>query len=67
MQRTLVQSSIVQSIGYENGVLEIQFHNGGIYQYFDVPAQIHQALMAAPSKGKFFAQNIRGAYRYARV
>jgi uncharacterized protein len=67
MQRTPVQSSNVQSIGYENGVLEIQFHNGGIYQYFDVPAQIHQALMAASSKGKFFAQNIRGAYRYARV
>lgn len=67
MQRTAVQSSNLQSIGYENGVLEIQFHSGGIYQYFDVPAQIHQALMAAPSKGEFFAQNIRGVYRYARV
>lgn len=67
MQRTPVRSSNVQSIGYESGVLEIQFHNGGIYQYFDVPAQIHQALMSAPSKGQFFTQNIRGTYRYARV
>ena len=67
MQRIPVQSSTLQSIGFENGVLEIQFHNGGLYQYFDVPAQIHQALISAPSKGKFFAQNIRGVYRYARV
>lgn len=67
MQRTPVQSSNLHEVGFENGVLEIKFHSGGIYQYFDVPAHIHQALMTAPSKGRFFVENIRGVYRYARV
>lgn len=67
MQRTPVQSSNIHSVGYDNGVLEIQFHNGGIYQYFDVPAQVYEALLAADSKGGFFARGIRGVYRYARV
>lgn len=67
MQRTPVQSSNIHSVGFENGVMEIQFHNGGLYQYFDVPAQVYEALLAAGSKGQFFAQNVRGVYRYARV
>jgi KTSC domain-containing protein len=67
MQRTAVQSSSLHSVGYENRVLEIRFHSGGTYQYFDVPAQVHQAFMAAPSKGRFFSERIRDAYRYARL
>lgn len=67
MQRTPVQSSTLQSVGYENNVLEIQFLSGGVYQYFDVPEHVYQALLAASSKGSFFSQAIRGVYRYARV
>jgi hypothetical protein len=67
MRRTPVQSSSLHSVGYENGVLEIQFQGGGVYRYFDVPDRIHQALLAAPSKGRFFNETIRDAYRYARV
>lgn len=67
MQRTPVQSSTIHSVGYEGNVLEIQFHSGGVYQYFQVPERIHSGLINAPSKGTFFHQNIRGAFRYARV
>lgn len=67
MNRTPVQSSNIHSVGFENGVLEIQFHSGGLYQYFDVPSSIHAGLMAASSKGSYFVQHIRGHYRYARV
>ena len=34
-------------------VLEIEFRNGEIYDYFDVPADEYAALCSAPSKGAY--------------
>ena len=69
MNRTVVASSNIQSVGYdaESLTLEVEFLAGSIYQYFDVPAQIYDALIGADSVGVFFAANVRGVYRYARV
>lgn len=49
MNRTPVSSSNLASIGYdhESMVLEIKFHSGGIYQYFNVPESVYQGLMPA--------------------
>lgn len=66
MQRTPVRSSVLKSVGYENGMLEIQFLSGAVYRYFDVPEPVHQALLAAPSKGTFFSESIGDVYRYER-
>jgi hypothetical protein len=54
-------------VGYEDNVLEIEFLDGGVYQYFDVPESIYTGLIQAESAGKYFWANIRGAFRYARV
>jgi len=63
MDRTPVQSSNLASVGYEpeTSTLEVQFLNGGIYQYYGIPCDIFEGLMAAGSKGSFFQQNIRNA------
>jgi hypothetical protein len=55
MQRTTVSSSNIASIGYDasSQVLEVQFRSGSIYQYSDVPASVHQALMMASSHGSY--------------
>jgi KTSC domain len=50
----------------ETLTLEIEFKNGNIYQYFDVPEPVYEAFCQAGSKGEFFVQSIRGAFRYAR-
>ena len=62
MKRQPVSSSNLRAVGYDPGasVLEIEFHSGGIYQYPQVPCAIWRALMAAPSKGKFFHAHIKG-------
>lgn len=41
MDRTPVSSTNLKSVGYDavNRVLEIEFHDGGIYQYFNVQSQ----------------------------
>ncbi len=69
MQRQPVESSNLQSVGYENSTntLEIEFKNGGIYQYFDVPESEYKALMSAESHGKYFIANIRDKYRCQKI
>jgi hypothetical protein len=69
MQRTSVSSSNVESVGYDEDhqTLEIEFKNGAIYQYFDVPQNIFNTLIAAGSIGAYLASNIKGVYRFSRV
>lgn len=67
--RIPVNSSNIASIGYDedSSTLEIEFDNGAVYQYFDVPFSIYDNLMGADSHGKYLAQNIKGKFRYVRV
>lgn len=67
MHRVPVESSSIDSVGYEKNVLEIRFRNGGLYQYFDVPEETLVMLMRAESKGRFFNEQIRGRYPGERV
>jgi hypothetical protein len=62
-------SSNITRFAYDNAasVLFIEFNTGGEYQYFDVPESVFNGMRAADSKGQYFAQNIKGVYRYARV
>lgn len=56
MERTRVSSSNLRSVGYESNeeTLEIEFHNGGVYKYFNVPQNRYEGLMNASSKGSYF-------------
>jgi len=69
MRRTPVGSSNIASIGFDppTSTLEVEFTNGRVYQYFDVPERLYQAFLSADSKGGFLAAQIKGAYRYARA
>ena len=69
MERYSVASSNVASIGYDevSETLEVEFLNGSIYQYFNVPANMHEQLMQAGSKGRFLNIYIKNAYPFSRV
>lgn len=69
MKRDSVQSSNIASIGYDenSATLEIEFLNGGVYQYFDVPKNVYDEIMAASSHGQYLAQNIKGRFRFSKV
>jgi len=51
----------------EHLILTVEFKNGGIYNYFDVPQGVFSQMQAASSKGQFLAQSVKGTYRYARA
>lgn len=63
------ESSNLARFGYEanSQTLTVEFKNGGLYNYYDVPANLFEAMKHAASKGQFLASQIKGNYRYARV
>lgn len=69
MNRTTVSSSNLKSVGYDrsSNTLEIEFHGGRIYQYYNVPKSVYDGLMAASSHGKFHDRRIKGKYNYSRI
>ncbi len=64
-----VNSTNLSAVGYdsETKILTIEFNDGGLYEYYDVPQNIYDELMSAPSKGSFFHRFIRNTYRTVKI
>ena len=75
MNRIPVKSTNLKSVGWESindiGVLEVEFQNGEIYRYSDVPEYQYTALYGLNenkgSVGSYFNSYIKTAYRVERV
>jgi len=69
MNVTAVDSSTLATIAYDRTreLLQLEFSSHAIYQYFDVPAAVQEALLCAPSKGRYFNRAIRGKFLYTRI
>jgi hypothetical protein len=67
--RQSVQSSAIAKVGYSKRrhILEIEFVNGAVYRYLNVPVMVYRGLMSAESKARFYDSNIRGHYRSVLV
>src|SRR3954468_21579481 len=63
--RKPVQSSAIAKVGYSkrSHLLEIEFVNGAVYRYFDIPVSVYRDLLSAESKARFYDSNIRKHYR----
>lgn len=62
-----VDSSNLESVGYDNGTLYVHFHSGGTYSYSGVPEPVYHELMNAASKGEYFSAYIKNSYPYQRL
>ena len=51
MNRQLVSSSRMNSVGWQNNTLEVEFKDGSIYQYHDVSQAEYQNFMNSSSLG----------------
>ena len=69
MERFPVSSSAISEIRYDPDIqaLEIQYSNGGVYQYQGVPQDVFDQLMNASSKGTFINQQIKNSYVFVRL
>ena len=66
MRVVTVESTTLATVGYDETrkLLQLEFCSRAVYVYFGVPATVHQALLAAPSKGRYFNRTIRGRFTY---
>ena len=69
MQRQPVTSTNMRSVGYDASTqtLEVEFGDGAVYEYYDVPPAVHVGLMQATSQGSYLHRYIRDRYAYRRV
>lgn len=65
----LIESTNLNEIGYdtETQTLYIRFHDGGLYSYKEVPADVWEAFELANSKGRFFYKAIKGRFDFTKI
>jgi hypothetical protein len=70
VKRLFVESSSIKSVGYDitRRILEVEFNNGSIYNYYEVPQLIYKELIEADSHGKYLDKHVkRAGYRYVKI
>ena len=69
MRVATVESTTLATVAYDEAgeQLQLEFCSRAVCLYFGVPAAVHQALLDAPSKGKYFNQAIRGRFLYRPI
>jgi len=69
MVNQMVLSREIEWIGYDDrtSMLQVEFIAGGIYQYENVPYQVYQDFLSAPSHGCFHEERIKGKYPHRKI
>ena len=69
MRVTVVESTTLAVVVYDEAreLLQVEFRSRNVYRYFGVPARVHEGLLRAPSRGRYFNNEIRGRFGYARM
>jgi KTSC domain len=69
IRREPLPSTALATAGYSKKlhILEIEFCNGAIYRYLDVPPAVYRDLLSAESKARYYDWNIKGRYRSLRL
>jgi KTSC domain len=69
MRIATVESATLATVGYDEvqELLQLEFGSRAVYLYFNVPVSVHEALLDAPSKGRYFNGAIRGRYPFRQI
>lgn len=69
MEFTAVVSSNINGVAYDKEARQmyVEFSGGLKYKYSGMSPDTYEDFLDAPSKGEFFAQNIKGQYPYTRA
>lgn len=62
-----VESSNVECIGYEDGVIEVHFNNGYVYQYTGTTSSLFDEFLNSESKGRFVHQRLTDNFPIIRI
>jgi hypothetical protein len=64
-----VESSNIARVAYDNAAesLHVEFKNGSLYVYSEVPQTVFEEMLSARSVGKYFGKNVRDVYPFDRA
>ncbi|MBA2847857.1 KTSC domain-containing protein [Thermosulfuriphilus ammonigenes] len=62
-------SSHLKSVAYDpqRQTLLVEFRNGALYEFYQVPEEVFRGLISASSHGRFFNRHIRQRFPYRRL
>lgn len=62
------QSSNIDQVDFDplTDTMTVLFVTGETYEYYGVSRDVYDSLVTAPSVGKFFMQNIKGNFDFAK-
>ena len=62
-------SSVIAHMDYntETQTLRVTYVSGNVYDYKQVPKKVYQHLKAAPSKGKYLNEQIKGHFEFEKI
>ncbi len=67
MEMVKVESSTIDSIGFDNDTLYVKFNNGRTYTYLNVSKEVFTEMLNAPSKGIYLNQKIKSNYEFKKI
>jgi hypothetical protein len=69
MNRMAVNCTELASVGYNPRilVLELEFIDGEVHTYFQVPNDIFEALMSAEDHGQYYVAHIKHQFKFRKV
>jgi hypothetical protein len=69
MIREPLRSTSLKSAGYDEAHrwLDVEFLNGDIYRYLDVPAEVYVDFCDAESHGRFYVKYIRDSFEFKKL
>ncbi len=64
VEMNYVDSSNIEAIGYdaEHSQLHVQFKGGMTYVISEVPQEVYDQFLSAPSKGSYYNRSIKPVY-----
>lgn len=64
-----LNSSDLRGAEYDTAgaTLTIVFHDGSVYEYYNIPHSEYVGLLNASSHGQYFHAHIKDRYRYRRI
>ncbi len=69
IKREPVTSSGLAAVGYSRRLraLEVEFRDGSVYRYREVPRSLYRDFLAAESKARFYNRHVRRKFPSVRV
>ena len=64
-----VDSSQISSVGYspDTETMYVEFKNGQVYRYLEVPENVFNNLKNSSSPGRFFLSSVKQYYDYSKT